>query len=143
MNSQILAQIVERVVEEALYDIRVIDDFVNNIKNVNEEWQESKKLEIIDPLSKFPGPYKILKVFSGDKGLDELREYLVERLSEKAESMGIKLDLSRKQPAVDDRRVYLDEKPERAAKQIRLKFGRNYCKDLFVCLQEEWLRTMK
>ncbi len=84
MNSQILAQIVERIVEEALYDIRVIDDFVNGIKNINEEWQESKKLEIIDPLSKFPGPYKILKVFSGDKGLDELREYLVERLSEKS-----------------------------------------------------------
>ena len=143
MSSQILAQIVERVLEEALYDIRVIDDFVNNIKNINEEWQESKKLEIIDPLLNFPGPYKIHKVFSGDKGLDELREYLIKRLSEKAGSMGITLDLSRNQPAVEDRRIYLDENPERAAKQIRLKFGRNYCKDLFFCLQEEWLRTMK
>lgn len=143
MNSQILAQVVDRVVDEALYDIRVIDDFVNNIKNINEEWQESKKLEIIDPLSTFPGPYKIDKVFSGDRGLDELREYLIKRLSEKAESMGIKVDLFRQQPAVEDRRIYLDENPERAAKQIRLKFGRNYCKDLFLGLQEEWLRTMK
>ena len=143
MSSQILAQVVERVVEEALYDIRVIDDFIDGIKNINEEWQESKTLEIIDPQATFPGPYKVLKVFSGDKGLDSLREYLMERLSNKGEALGIRLDLSRKQPAVDDRRIYLDESPERAAKQIRLKFGRNYCKDLFVCLQEEWLRTMK
>lgn len=143
MSSQILAQVVERVLEESLYDIRVIDEFINGIKNINEEWQESKTLEIIDPQGSFPGPYKVLKMFSGDKGLDLLREYLVERLSNKGETMGIKLDLSRKQPAVEDRRIYLDESPERAAKQIRLKFGRNYCKDLFVCLQEEWLRTMK
>jgi len=143
MSSQILSQIIERVVEEALHDIRVIDDFVNNIKTINEEWQESKKLEIIDPLSNFPGPYKIRKIFSGDNGLEDLREYLIKRLSEKARSLGITPDLSRKQPAVEDRRIYLDENPERAAKQIRLKFGRNYCKDLFFCLQEEWLRTMK
>ena len=143
MSSQILAHIVDRVIEEALYDIRVIDDFINGIKNVNEEWQESKTLEIIDPQATFPGPYKVLKVFSGDKGLDLLREYLIGRLSDKGEAMGINLDLSRKQPAVEDRRIYLDESPERAAKQIRLKFGRNYCKDLFVSLQEEWLRTMK
>ena len=142
MSSQMLAQIVDRVIEEALYDHRIIDDFVNGIKEIDEEWQASKKLEIINPPSTLPGPYVIVKVFAGDQGLDELRHYLFERLSAKAESLGIKLNLSREQPAVDDRRIYLDENPDRAAKQIRLKFGRTYCKDLFFHLQKEWLRTM-
>ncbi len=143
MSSQMLEKIIKRVVEEALNDIRVIDVFVNGIRDIDEEWQASKRLEIIDPPSSLPGPYKIIKIFSGDKGLDALRGYLEERLSEKARSLGIKLDLTQKQPAVKDRRIYLDENPERAAKQIRLKFGRNYCKDLFFYLQSEWLRTME
>ena len=138
-----MAQIIDRVIDEALNDKRIIDDFVDGIKEIDEEWQSTKKLEIIESPSSMPGPYVIVKVFSGDQGLDELRDYLLDRLSARAESLGIKLDLSREQPTVNDRRIYLDENPERAAKQIRLKFGRTYCKDLFFHLQKEWLKTMR